>query len=27
MIPGIAINGTATCEEVTNWVKSIGYEL
>jgi flavodoxin len=27
MIPGIAINGTATCEEVTNWLKSIGYEL
>jgi flavodoxin len=27
MIPGIAVNGTAISEEITNWLKSIGYEL
>ncbi|MCC3863775.1 flavodoxin [Terrisporobacter petrolearius] len=27
ILPGIAINGTATSEEVTNWLEKIGYEL
>jgi flavodoxin len=27
ILPGIAVNGTVTSEEVTNWLKMIGYEL
>jgi flavodoxin len=27
ILSGIAVNGTAVPEEVTNWLKSIGYEL
>jgi len=25
-LPGIAVNGTVTSEEVANWIKTIGYE-
>jgi flavodoxin len=27
ILPGIAVNGTVKSEEVTNWLRSIGYEL
>lgn len=27
ILPGIAVNGTVESEEVTNWLKTIGYEL
>jgi len=27
ILPGIAVNGTAKSEEVTNWLRSIGYKL
>ncbi|MBI6875661.1 flavodoxin [Clostridium aciditolerans] len=27
ILPGIAVNGTVASEEVTNWLKTIGYEL
>lgn len=27
ILPGIAVNGTALPEEVTNWLETIGYEL
>ena len=27
IIPGIAANGTVTSEEVTNWLRTIGYEV
>jgi len=27
ILPGIAVNGTVLSEEVTNWLKTIGYEL
>ena len=27
ILPGIAVNGTVTSEEVTNWLRTIGYEL
>ena len=27
LLPGIAANGTVTSEEVTNWLRTIGYEL
>jgi flavodoxin len=27
LLPGIAINGTSTSEEVEDWLKTIGYEL
>jgi len=27
ILPGIAANGTVTSEEVTNWLRTIGYEL
>ena len=27
ILPGIVVNGTVTSEEVTNWLRTIGYEL
>lgn len=27
ILPGIAVNGTALSEEITNWLKTIGYEV
>jgi flavodoxin len=27
ILPGIAVNGTVTSEEVTNWLRTIGYEV